>query len=204
MITSVGSPPGSFDRAANLVVALCVAAVCGAVIASFLRAERGRAGRAQRSPVAAGTMTGFCLAFSGMIYAGICGGFAVVPLRGPLRTGLMLAGLALLVVGAAVHVLGRVHLGRNWANQATVYQDQTLVTGGLYAVDPLYASLLWMLTGASLVYLSYAGLLSTMLVFLPMVTARARLEEAMLTERFPEYADYRRRVGRVLPRWRPG
>jgi protein-S-isoprenylcysteine O-methyltransferase Ste14 len=149
-------------------------------------------------------MTAFCVAFFGILHAGVRWGFGIAPVSGSLRTALILVGLVLLALGTTVNVVGRAELGRNWANQATIYEDQTLVVDGLYGVvrHPLYASLLWMLTGVSLVYLNYAALAATMLVFLPMVSARARLEEDMLTKRFPEYDNYRQRVGRFLPCWR--
>ncbi|HEX9107237.1 MAG TPA: isoprenylcysteine carboxylmethyltransferase family protein, partial [Longimicrobiales bacterium] len=106
--------------------------------------------------------------------------------------------------GAVVNVAGRVNLGRNWADQITEYRDQSLVQRGAYALvrHPLYASITWMFVGAALIYRNAVLLGATLLVFLPAMVRRARQEERLLEQRFPEYHGYRRRVGMLFPRWR--
>jgi hypothetical protein len=112
-----------------------------------------------------------------------------------------IAGLALVVLGSAVNIMGRFALGRNWGNQVIIYQDHTLVTGGMYRFvrHPLYASLIWMFIGASLVFQNWASLLATLFIFLPAMYYRGKLEEKALIAQFPGYAEYRDRTGMFFP-----
>ena len=202
ILARLSSPQHAFELATALIVSACLTALIVAVVHNFSSARRaGRESRVRRSPVATGSMT--------VVLAAICllinrhlGDVAAPNL--PVRDLLMVLGLLLLVTGTVVNLLGRVRLGGNWANQATIYADQTLVTTGVFALvrHPLYASLLWMCYGGALIYLNAAALLATLCVFYPMMIYRAGLEEEMLSTQFAEYADYRARVGRFLPKWR--
>lgn len=185
---------------ATLAVAACVGAVLLAVLLNFLTAQAGGARQERRSPVATGSM----LLFTAGCYLLIRRHLGALPFPPyPTHLAAVCVGLLLMAGGAAVNILGRLALGHNWANHATVYAEQTLVTSGVYALvrHPLYASLIWMFTGAALVYLNWAALLANLLIFVPMMIYRARLEEAMLAERFPEYAEYQRQVGRLVPKF---
>ena len=114
----------------------------------------------------------------------------------------MAVGGVLVILGAITNILGRLRLGKNWANQATLYEEQTLVTGGIYGIvrHPLYASLIWIFFGAGLIYESAAAIIANACIFLPAMYYRAGLEEKLLEERFAEYALYRKRVGTFFPK----
>jgi protein-S-isoprenylcysteine O-methyltransferase Ste14 len=184
------------------VATLCAAAVLSAVAANFALAARyGQARQVQRSPVATATMVAFFIGIYELVHLRL----GVVPIPWPgIQAALMLTGMALLVIGAAVNITGRFNLGRNWADQATVYDEQQLVTTGAYGVvrHPLYASLIWMFLGASLAYANAAALLATALLFIPAMYYRAGLEERLLRQAFPDYAAYQRRVGMLFPQVR--
>jgi len=184
---------------ASLIVCACVATVLGAVLWNFLTARRDAERRERRSPVETGSMLLFTVGFYLLIRRDI--GELPFPAY-PLHLAAVIAGLVLMVAGTAVNLLGRLALGGNWANQVTIYAEQTLVTSGVYGLvrHPLYASLIWMFIGAATVYLNWAALLAALLIFVPMMIYRARQEETALAERFPEYAGYQRRVGRLMPR----
>lgn len=179
------------------VTVLCVAAVLAAVAWNFLRAG-GAVAERQRSPVATGTM----LAFFAGVYLLIHHRVGVVPLPPVAAMALASVGLLLLVAGTIVNLLGRLRLGRNWANQVTLYREQTLVQDGVFGLvrHPLYASLIWMSCGAGLAYVNAAAVLATFAVFVPAMIYRARQEEALLEAQFPEYNAYQQRVGRLWPR----
>jgi protein-S-isoprenylcysteine O-methyltransferase Ste14 len=194
-----------FDLVIVLGSGLCVAAVLVAVASNHLFGRsHGQVERRERNPIATASMLGFFAVVLVLLRLGI----GVVALDGTARRAVMLTGLALLALGAAVNVAGRLRLGRNWADQVTVYSDQTLATTGVYGLvrHPLYASLVWMFTGGALVYRNAAVLAATVLVFVPAMVLRARHEERLLAERFPEYEAYRDRVGMLLPRlpWHTG
>ncbi len=196
----LATPVGALEAAASVVVVLCVGAVLLSVAVDFIEYGR-RAGvkRKQRSVVATGSMLLF-LALCSVMISGRIGAWTTAGLS--VRLPLALAGLAALVLGAAANIAGRVRLGRQWANQVVIYEDHQLVTGGVYrwVRHPLYASLVLMLAGSSLVYANGAALAADLLVFLPFMAYRARQEEAALEREFPAYADYRRRVGMFFPK----
>ena len=186
-----------FNWVADAVTAICVATIFAVVVANFLQAEPGRSFRERRSPVATLSMAAFFV----LLYATIRLRWGMVAESG-FAIGRSI-GLALVVVGTAFNVWGRLHLGANWADHVRIYTDQTLVTGGPYRFvrHPLYASLVWMFYGASLAYLNPLAALETTLIFLPGMWYRSNLEEAALLERFGDaYRAYRARTGRFLPR----
>ena len=73
---------------------------------------------------------------------------------------------------------------------------------GVYRIvrHPLYAFLIWMFYGASFVYSNWIAFLLTSFVFVSTMYYRAREEETVLMERFPEYKVYREKVGMFIPR----
>lgn len=193
--TMMQSPAGWLSLLASLVISFCVTVVFTAVLINFVACHRAEGVKQERkSVVATGTMTLFFLAYYALIRFRV--GEVTLEHR-PLRIGMVLAGLAVIVFGCAVNVAGRFRLGRNWANQATIYEQQGLVTTGVYSWvrHPLYASIIWMFYGASLVYCNVAAFAANTLVFVPFMVYRARLEEALLVREFKDYEDYRRRVG---------
>ena len=188
-----------FNLLADGVTALCVATMVAAVVANFLQAESDRTFRERRSPIATASMTVFFL----VLYFTIRMRWSMLASSGFLVP--RSCGLGLMVLGTAYNIWGRLHLGRNWADQVRIYGNQTLVTRGPYRFvrHPLYASLLWMFYGASVVYLNPLAALEITLVFLPAMGYRAGLEERALMETFgDDYRLYRMRTGRFLPRWR--
>jgi len=186
--------------AVNVIVYVCFLLVAFAVIADF------RAYHRRRDVVASDTSwveTGSMTAFFVLYYLVVRARLLEVDIASPWRTVMLVAGLALMVAGAAFNVLGRLYLKSNWANQIKIYEGHWLVTTGPFAVvrHPLYASLIWMLFGGALVYANLAGLLLAVSVFVPMMYARARKEESLLADAFGErYVTYRRRTGMFLPK----
>lgn len=186
--------------AVNVTVFVCFLLIALAVIADF-RAyhRRDDVVAADRSWVETGSMTAVFILYYLVVR------FRLLEVRLPAqwRTIALVVGLALMVIGTAFNVLGRLYLKSNWANQIKVYEDHWLVTTGPFAVvrHPLYASLIWMLVGGSLVYANLAGLLVALVVFVPMMYVRAKKEDALLAGVFGErYEAYRQRTGMLLPR----
>jgi hypothetical protein len=56
-----------------------------------------------------------------------------------------------------------------------------------------------MFVGASLVFQNWSTMLATLLVFVPAMVYRGKLEEKALNAQFPKYAEYRDRTGMFLP-----
>lgn len=196
----------SLQFIAAAIMAVCSLAILTAVAASFLvYGPRRDVKERRRGFVATATMVAFFVGFVALIGSGVGQGF--LPWLGPgWDVGLPLVGLALVVAGCLLNLAGRVALGENWADQVTLYGDQRLVTRGAYRIvrHPLYASLVWMFLGAALVYADMAALAANALIFVPMMVIRARREERLLEQAFPDYAAYRARVGMLFPRLWPG
>ena len=108
-----------------------------------------------------------------------------------------------MVFSAAVNICGRMSLGKNWANQIKIYPDHVFVASGAYRLvrHPLYASIIWIFFGASLVYENYVAFFLTLLVFVPFMYYRAKQEEDLLTKEFQDYKNYQKEVGMFFPKF---
>ena len=191
----------TFERVINVVVAICVYAVLLAVMADFfLYSKRGGERTGRRSTVATASMLsfvgGYCLVLRAKVGA--------VQLSRHSVEALVIVGAAIIVAGAAVNIWGRLLLRDNWANQIRIYADHQLITMGPYALvrHPLYASIILMLFGGSIIHRNWLALLLTMVVFTPAMVYRARQEEVLLEKEVPGYGDYMRRTGMLFPRSR--
>ncbi|HET6352018.1 MAG TPA: isoprenylcysteine carboxylmethyltransferase family protein [Coriobacteriia bacterium] len=186
--------------AINVVVYVCFLLIAFSVVADFAAYHRRSDIVVQRrSWVETGSMAAFAVAY----YLAVRFRLLEVLVPKPWRGVVLVVGIALMLAGSVVNVTGRLYLKSNWANQIRIYEGHWLVTGGPFGFvrHPLYASLIWMFVGGSLVYGSVAGLLLTFGVFVPMMYVRAKKEDALLAEAFGEaHEAYRRRTGMLFPR----
>ncbi|MBL7646510.1 MAG: isoprenylcysteine carboxylmethyltransferase family protein [Candidatus Hydrogenedentes bacterium] len=121
-----------------------------------------------------------------------------LPLSGPLRW----LGLALMSLGAALHLWGARHLGRNLTVTISTIEGHQLVTTGPYRWirHPLYTGGMLESLGACLLLAS--GIVgASALAFWILIVVRTPREEARLLETFgADYTRYAKQVGRFLPR----
>jgi protein-S-isoprenylcysteine O-methyltransferase Ste14 len=117
-----------------------------------------------------------------------------------LAAGAGFAGLALIAAGAAISVAAVFHLGRNLTPLPHPKDDATLIESGLYGWvrHPIYCGLILAAFGWAL-FVQGALTLLWALVLLVFFDIKSRREEAWLLARFPAYADYRRRVRKLIP-----
>lgn len=185
---------------ARVISAFCVSIILLAVFINFQAAKEKRTvEKEKRSIVATGSMLLFFLFFLFLISIKVF----VINFKEPVASIIVIVGIILLVFGCLVNVLGRLNLQKNWANQVIVYNDHQLVKYGIYGIfrHPLYASLIWMFYGASLIYSNYVAFLANTLIFLPFMYYRAKQEEYFLSQKFPEYNEYKRKTGMFLPKF---
>jgi protein-S-isoprenylcysteine O-methyltransferase Ste14 len=114
-------------------------------------------------------------------------------------------GLVLLVASTAFTIWARVRLGRMWsASPNTLQPRHELRTDGPYAITrhPIYTGLFGMLLGT--VLLNGLGVsLAFLVVGAVFLATRIPIEERLMSKTFPdEYARYRERVPRLVPRLR--
>lgn len=122
-------------------------------------------------------------------------------LDGRLATGIpLVAGAALCVTGLAFVVIGSIRLGRNLSPFPKPRDDGRLVREGIFALvrHPIYSGFIFLTLGWSLVWRSLAAFIGA-LILLAFFDVKARREERWLETMFAEYAEYRRRVKKLIP-----
>jgi protein-S-isoprenylcysteine O-methyltransferase Ste14 len=118
----------------------------------------------------------------------------------PYATGAMVIGAALMAVGATLSIWGTLTLGSNLSVLPYPKEDSTFVESGPYRVvrNPIYSGLILGSFGLALVLHSWLGLMYAM-ALLVVLDLKLRREERWLLERYTAYADYHRRVKKLLP-----
>jgi protein-S-isoprenylcysteine O-methyltransferase Ste14 len=114
-------------------------------------------------------------------------------------------GIAILAANTWLRWRAHTDLGHNWSSSLAIWEDHSLVTGGIYAHirHPIYAALwLWAVAQPLLLHNWIAGL-GGLTAVLPLHLIRVPREEQMMLEQFGRsYAEYASRTGRYLPRLR--
>jgi protein-S-isoprenylcysteine O-methyltransferase Ste14 len=109
-------------------------------------------------------------------------------------------GVALTLLGAALTVWGLLSLGDALTPYPRPRDGATLHREGAYRLvrHPIYSGILLGAFGWALWWLSAYGALCALLLAV-FIDRKARREEQWLRNKYPEYADYARRVKRFLP-----
>ena len=109
-------------------------------------------------------------------------------------------GLTLTAVGVAVLLLSLVGLGRSLTASPIPKGDAKLVTRGFYKYmrHPIYTGLLTFALGVGL-DAGFPQILFVASLFV-LINRKARWEEELLLQRYPEYAEYMSKTPRFLPR----
>jgi protein-S-isoprenylcysteine O-methyltransferase Ste14 len=109
-------------------------------------------------------------------------------------------GLTMFVLGLALAIWARVHLGRNWGMPMSQRAEPELVTTGPYRLirNPIYSGLIFADFGTAIAtstgFLAIAVLVSAFFVY------SAVMEQRFMQSRFPEqYADYKRSTKLLVP-----
>ena len=111
------------------------------------------------------------------------------------------AAAVLCVIGLVFALWARVTLGRNWSGVVTLKEGHELVERGPYRFvrHPIYTGILTMFFATALAQGHLSGFVGTVLIFASF-WIKLRDEEKLMLQQFPErYADYRRRVKRIIP-----
>jgi protein-S-isoprenylcysteine O-methyltransferase Ste14 len=125
-------------------------------------------------------------------------GVAILVLpRHPLNWELNVASTVLILGGMGFALFGLLWLGRSISIMS---EARKLVVGGPYSIvrHPLYVGEQIALVGVVLQYLSPVALVMLVLQFSFQI-CRMGFEEEILSEAFPEYADYMKRTARLIP-----
>lgn len=106
----------------------------------------------------------------------------------------------LLMAGLAITLFGIVSLGNSLTATPVPKATAVLRTTGMYAIvrHPIYLGLILIGLGLTVP----AGSLFTVFAFVLLIVLlsyKARFEERLLIEKFPQYRAYAARVGRIIP-----
>lgn len=115
-------------------------------------------------------------------------------------------GLALLVLGSLFFVYVLFYLRSGFFGETEPRLD-FLVTEGPYRVcrHPQYLSFIIMILGFDLMFRSILGVVFTLVLSIPSVVYRARIEDRLLRKKFGrEWEEYAKKVGFLFPKLRRG
>ena len=112
------------------------------------------------------------------------------------------AGIVSIACGLALHWWARSHLKQFYIEDVQFLQGQYLVDTGPYSRvrHPVFTSFFLIAVGMLLVNPALTTLVMVLYALVDFSRA-AREEEALLSEKLPEYAKYMERTGRFLPKW---
>jgi len=118
----------------------------------------------------------------------------------PLPIGLRVLGLLLGVIGGALALAAMLGLGASLTALPKPKAGGQLVTAGAYGLvrHPIYSGVILGSFGWSLLFSSPFGLVLSV-VLLIFFDLKSRREERWLTEAYPAYPAYQRRVKKLVP-----
>ncbi|HJS26955.1 MAG TPA: methyltransferase [Actinomycetota bacterium] len=152
--------------------------------------------RGDRVPTLGRRGEGWVVAQSVAIAAIVVAGIAGTAWPDPVDAFLIVIGIAFAGAGIALFGAGIAALGSSLAAYPRPTEGAELREGGVYRLvrHPIYGGLLLLASGWSLISSPVALIPTAILVVV--LELKARVEESMLSERFPGYSAYRRRVRR--------
>ena len=113
-------------------------------------------------------------------------------------------GVALAGLGVLLMIWARRHLGHYWSDKVEIKANHQLISTGPYARlrHPIYTGMLLGIAGTALAVGEWRGLAAFVLLLTNYVI-KARKEECILRQKFgPEFQEYQRRTGFLIPRLR--
>jgi protein-S-isoprenylcysteine O-methyltransferase Ste14 len=111
-----------------------------------------------------------------------------------------ICGILLTALGIGWAIWSRIILGTNWSGTITIKDSHELITRGPYSITrhPIYTGFILGMTGGAVTSGELRGVLSVLLFFAAL-DYKSRMEEKLLMETFPQYADYRLKVRKLIP-----
>ncbi|MFB2893723.1 isoprenylcysteine carboxylmethyltransferase family protein [Aerosakkonemataceae cyanobacterium BLCC-F50] len=111
-------------------------------------------------------------------------------------------GVAAILALIALVFLGKglIDLGKQLTPLPYPKEDGELVQTGIYSLvrHPLYSGLIFLTLSWAIFQMSLTHLFAALTLFI-VLNAKASKEEAWLSAKFPEYAEYRQKVKKLIP-----
>ena len=112
-----------------------------------------------------------------------------------------LVGFVLFILGVVLRAVGRITLGRYYAYGLKMLPDHKLVAHGIYRYvrHPISLAAILYPVGIPLTFSSLYGF-AIMLLIIPSILYRLRIEERMLIDKFgDEYRQYMQKTKKLIP-----
>jgi len=113
-------------------------------------------------------------------------------------------GIVVTAAGLLFAIWARAYLGRNWSGAVTVKVGHQLVRSGPYrwVRHPIYSGMILALIGTAINKGQLRGLVAVVLLWIGF-TMKSRIEEHFMAATFgPQYQEYSRNTGALIPRLR--
>lgn len=138
-------------------------------------------------------VTPFLIAFILFVFQGYFGAY-----KSTLVT--LIAGVVITTLGILGYIVSILYLWKNWSFSASIKEGHKLVKTGPYRYirHPIYSSLILVFVGSGLLVSNYIIILCTSIVGF-VYYLRARKEEQLLKEEFPEYNKYINETKMLIP-----
>jgi protein-S-isoprenylcysteine O-methyltransferase Ste14 len=111
-------------------------------------------------------------------------------------------GVVAVLALSALMFLGKglIDLGKQLTPLPYPKEDGELVQTGIYSLvrHPLYSGLIFLTLSWAIFQMSLTHLFAILIIFI-VLNAKASKEEAWLSEKFPEYTQYRQKVKKLIP-----
>jgi protein-S-isoprenylcysteine O-methyltransferase Ste14 len=140
------------------------------------------------------------IALIGVLRSGYSHRITVYRPHAPASMGAGVAGVLICLLGIALAVWARRHLGRNWGMPMSIKVDPELVTSGPYAHirHPIYTGVLLAMLGSAVV--GDVWWLIFFVAFGIYFVISAKTEEKRLVQQMPnQYPDYMRKTKMIVP-----
>jgi len=111
-------------------------------------------------------------------------------------------GIAITAAGLLFAIWARAYLGGNWSGAVTVKVGHQLVRTGPYrwVRHPIYSGMILALIGTAISRGEVRGFVAVVFLWIGF-TVKSRIEERFMTATFgPQYDEYRRTTGGIVPR----
>ncbi|MBN1232011.1 MAG: isoprenylcysteine carboxylmethyltransferase family protein [Candidatus Coatesbacteria bacterium] len=116
-------------------------------------------------------------------------------------TWLSVIGLILFAAGSYIHIKAAMILKPSYSDYIVIFKDQNLISSGLYnrIRHPMYSGLSIMLLGTCLTFESILGLILLIVLFIPGLIYRIKVEEKILAGHFNnKYLEYKKQTKMLL------
>lgn len=170
-------------------------------LVSLLRTKRTqeRADLGSRVLYGIPVVVAFYLLFSNNTHFGWLGSRII-----PLNNWVDGLAVSLTAAGIAFAIWARFYIGQNWSSAVSIKVGHQLIRTGPYSRvrHPIYSGLLLATLGTALARCEPSGLVAVTLLWVGF-RIKSRMEEGFMRKTFgPEYQDYSRSTGALIPRLR--